>query len=158
MIAMLIIANFCVGCSSGGVGPVPSEMTTNFPATVYAIAHMVSCSAGFLAPYVIGVILESNAGDLQYLWSLVFYISAALAVMGIVIFIAFGEGRSFAIPLIFWKFLKKIFFSLGDIASVQQWDNHQRKYDMSAVATEECDDENFVGTDDEQVALALSWT
>lgn len=92
VMVLFIFANFCMGCASGGDGPVPSELTTNFPATVFAIANMVSCSSGFLAPYAIGMILESNAGDLQYLWSVVFYIAACLAAMGIVVFITFGEG------------------------------------------------------------------
>lgn len=94
VMALFIFANFCMGCSSGGDGPIPSELTTNFPATVFAIANMVSCSSGFVAPYVIGMILESNAGDLQYLWAVVFYIAAFLAVMGIFVFLAFGEGES----------------------------------------------------------------
>lgn len=93
VMALFILANFCMGCCSGGDGPVPSEMTTNFPATVFAIANMVSCSSGFIAPYVIGMILESNTGDLQYLWSLVFYLSAGLSAMGVMVFVAFGEGK-----------------------------------------------------------------
>lgn len=93
VMALFIMANFTMGCTSGGDGPVPSELTTNYPATVFAIANMVSCSSGFIAPYVIGMILESNAGDLQYLWSIVFYMAALLAAMGIFVFITFGEGK-----------------------------------------------------------------
>lgn len=92
--SLFIFANFCMGCCSGGDGPIPSELTTNFPATVFAIANMVSCSSGFVAPYVIGMILESNAGDLQYLWSVVFYLAACLAAVGVVVFIICGEGKS----------------------------------------------------------------
>ncbi|KAJ6627063.1 Sialin [Pseudolycoriella hygida] len=120
VMALFILANFCMGCCSGGDGPVPSELTTNFPATVFAIANMVSCSSGFVAPYVIGIILESNVGDLRYLWSLVFYMSAGLAVMGIIIFIIFGE------------------------ATVQHWDNHMGTFEMTALPTEGSDDEWLV--------------
>lgn len=102
VMALFIFANFCMGCTSGGDGPVPSELTTNFPATVFAIANMVSCSSGFIAPYVIGMILESNAGDLQYLWSIVFYLAASLAATGIFVFIAFGEGKGVAYVVVFF--------------------------------------------------------
>ncbi|XP_037050115.1 uncharacterized transporter slc-17.2-like [Bradysia coprophila] len=120
VIALFIVANFCMGCCSGGDGPIPSEMTTNFPATVFAIANMVSCSSGFIAPYVIGMILESNSGDLRFLWSVVFYLSAALAVFGFMVFAAYGE------------------------ASVQHWDKQQGMYELTAVPTEGSDDEYFV--------------
>lgn len=91
--ALFIVANFCMGCGSGGDGPVPSELTTNFPATVFALANMVSCSSGFVAPYVIGAILESGAGDLQYLWRCVFYLAAGFAACGITVFVAFGSAK-----------------------------------------------------------------
>ncbi|KAI1288230.1 Sialin [Halotydeus destructor] len=89
---LFITSNFLMGCGSGGDGPVPSELTTNFPATIFSIANMVACSSGFVAPYVIGVILESKAGDLQYLWSIIFYLASAIAGTGIMAFLFFGSA------------------------------------------------------------------
>jgi len=54
---------------------------------------MVSCTSGFIAPYIIGVILESDAGDLQYLWKCVFYLAASLVTFGITIFVVFASAR-----------------------------------------------------------------
>lgn len=75
-------------------------MTSNFPATIYAMGNMFGCSTGFIAPYVIGVILESGGhstvsgeNDLIFLWSKVFYLAAAIATVGAVIFVLFGSAN-----------------------------------------------------------------
>lgn len=83
-----------MGFNAGGDVPVAGEITSNFPATLYAIGNMFGCSTGFLAPYVIGIILESGSEgeDLLFLWSKVFYISAAIAIFGALIFISFGSA------------------------------------------------------------------
>lgn len=90
---ILLSGNFFLGVNAGGDVPVPGEMTTHFPATIYAIGNMFGCITGFVVPYVIGVILESGSGDLMYLWSKVFYLSAVIAVFGALIFIAFADAR-----------------------------------------------------------------
>ena len=89
---ILLTGNFFLGVNAGGDVPVPGEMTSNFPATIFAIGNMFGCSTGFAVPYVIGVILESGSGDLIFLWSKTFYLSAVTAVFGALIFIAFGDA------------------------------------------------------------------
>ena len=71
----------------------PGEMTSHFPATIFAIGNMFGCATGFAVPYVIGVILESGSGqDPIFLWSKTFYLSAVMAVFGALIFISFGDA------------------------------------------------------------------
>lgn len=89
---ILLTGNFFLGVNAGGDVPVPGEMTSNFPATIFAIGNMFGCATGFAVPYVIGVILESGSGDLIFLWSKTFYLSAVTAVFGSLIFIAFGDA------------------------------------------------------------------
>lgn len=89
---ILLTGNFFLGVNAGGDVAVPGEMTSNFPATIYAIGNMFGCATGFAAPYVIGVILESESGDPMFLWAKVFYLSAVVAVFGGLIFIAFGDA------------------------------------------------------------------
>lgn len=89
---ILLLGNFFLGVNAGGDVPVAGEMTTHFPATIYAIGNMFGCATGFVVPYVIGVILESGSGDLMFLWSKTFYLSAVIAVFGALIFIAFADA------------------------------------------------------------------
>lgn len=97
---LLLIGNFFLGLNAGGDVPVPGEITSNFPATIYAMGNMFGCSTGFIAPYVIGVILESGGhsssateNDLIFLWSKVFYLAAGIAVVGAIIFVTFGSAN-----------------------------------------------------------------
>lgn len=96
IMGLLLFGNFCGGFNAGGDVPVAGELTHNFPATVYAMANMVGCSCGFIAPYVVGVILESGSkdekSDLLNLWAIVFYVSAAIATLGGITFLIFGSA------------------------------------------------------------------
>ena len=96
VMGILLIGNFFMGFNAGGDVPVAGEISSNFPATLYAIGNMFGCSTGFLAPYVVGVILESGSAsgeqDLLFLWSKIFYSSASIGIFGALIFVAFGSA------------------------------------------------------------------
>lgn len=108
---LLLCGNFFLGLNAGGDVPVPGELTVNFPATIYAMGNMFGCSTGFIAPYVIGVILESGDGksDLIFLWSKVYYLAAAIALTGAVIFVLFGSANRQA-----WDNLPEDMYHLSD--------------------------------------------
>lgn len=91
---ILLLGNFLMGFNAGGDVPVAGEMTSNFPATIYAIGNMCGCTTGFLSPYVVGVILESKEAhdNLIGLWSQIFFLSAAIAIFGALIFISFASA------------------------------------------------------------------
>lgn len=89
----LLFGGFFSGFNAGGDVPVAGEISHNFPATIYAMANMAGCSCGFLAPYVVGVILESGEGDLLSKWASVFYISAFISFSGGCIFLLFGSAK-----------------------------------------------------------------
>jgi len=94
VMGILLLGNLFMGLNAGGDVPVAGEISTFFPATLYAIGNMFGCSTGFLAPYVAGIILESDAGkDLMFLWSKIFYLSASIGIFGALIFIAFGSAE-----------------------------------------------------------------
>lgn len=93
-VLVLVIGRFCEGFNAGGLVPVPSEMSRNFPATVFGILTTFSTSCGLIAPYLVGLVLESNlSDDLLQLWSYVFYTAASLSVMSALIFIVFGSAE-----------------------------------------------------------------
>ena len=52
---------------------------------------MCSMCPGFIAPYVVGLILEME-GDIRVLWSIVFYGSAAISAFGALLFLKFSSA------------------------------------------------------------------
>lgn len=91
----LLFGGFFSGFNAGGDVPVAGEISHNFPATIYAMANMAGCSCGFLAPYIVGVILESGGPDTDLLskWASVFYISSFISFSGGVFFLIFGSAK-----------------------------------------------------------------
>lgn len=65
LIAILACGQFFMGLMSGGDLPIPSELTTNYPATIYSLTNMVAMTSGFISPYVIGLILEAGPNKLH---------------------------------------------------------------------------------------------
>ena len=109
---LLLCGNFFLGLNAGGDVPVAGEITLNFPATIYAMGNMFGCSTGFIAPYVIGVILESDDTrqvNLICLWSKVYYLAAGIALIGALIFVIFGSASRQP-----WDFLPEDTHHLSD--------------------------------------------
>jgi MFS family permease len=130
VMSILILGNFFLGFNAGGDVPVAGEITTNFPATLYAIGNMFGCSTGFLAPYVVGVILESGSEteDLLFLWSKVFYISASIGIFGALIFISFGDATKQA-----WDNIPDdVEFCLSDQDNIHEDDDNQNLRDNNS--------------------------
>ncbi|KAI1304602.1 Sialin [Halotydeus destructor] len=93
-ISLLVIANFILGFISGGTVPLPSEMSHHFPATVYACMNTINQTAGFITPYFVGMILQSNLSDnIRVLWAYIFYISAAVTAFGGIFFFIFAKAE-----------------------------------------------------------------
>lgn len=93
VMSLLITAMVFYGLISGGDVPIPAELSRNFPATLFALINMCGVSSGFAAPHLVGVILETPDQDIFFLWSLVFYGTAALAAVGALVFICFGSAE-----------------------------------------------------------------
>ena len=77
---------------------------------------MVAMSSGFIAPYVIGVILESGE-NLLVQWNIAFYVSGAMCLVGSIVFLTFGK------------------------AEIQPWDDPSHNADK-IVILQECSDRN----------------
>lgn len=93
-ITLNVMERLMGGCSSGGDIPVPSEMSKNFPATIYAISNTIITCFGFIAPYFAGVILQSGwSQDLITLWAYVFWFSSSISICGGIVFLVFGEAE-----------------------------------------------------------------
>ena len=78
LLSILFLGSILLGCGSGSDVPLPSEMSRNFPATIWSLQNMVAMSVGFMAPSIVGWILDSYVGDLRRGWSIVFYLTSCI--------------------------------------------------------------------------------
>jgi len=86
-----MVSMLSYGQVSGGDIPIVPDMTTNFPGTVIAIANSMATIAGITAPLVVGIIIKPDDQS-QVLWSYVFYLSAIINAIGIIVFLIWGEA------------------------------------------------------------------
>ena len=84
-----MVAMLSYGQVSGGDIPIVTDMTSNFPGTVIAIAHSMASILGLL---IIGLIIKADDQSCV-LWSYVFYLSAVLNAFGIIVFLIWGEAE-----------------------------------------------------------------
>ena len=91
---LLLVGNVFLSLDSDGT--IEGEVSKDFATTVFALVNMCNTSAGFIVPYVIGLILQSSPrsthSDLE-VWSIVFYQAAGMAVLGAIIFLLFGSAE-----------------------------------------------------------------
>lgn len=92
-IMILVFERIMDGTDTAGNTPVPSEMSRHFPSTIFAMANALVNIFGIVAPYYVGVILESHwSEDIFTLWEYVYWSSAALAALGSVVFVIYGDA------------------------------------------------------------------
>lgn len=89
---LLCLNAFFAGFVTGSDGPIVSEMTKNFPSTLYALFNMVAMSTGFVVPYVVGLVLDSF-GDPTAGWPVVFYGCAGLIVVANIVYVCFAQAE-----------------------------------------------------------------
>ncbi|KAI1305177.1 putative inorganic phosphate cotransporter [Halotydeus destructor] len=92
VVVLLILSQLCIGLNSGGTHPVASEMTRHFPSTLFALSNTFAMSTGFLAPYFVGTVLQSEL-PIMAAWTVVFISSACLALAGAIVFTCFGDAQ-----------------------------------------------------------------
>lgn len=92
LLASLFLGSIFLGCGSASEVPLASEMSKNFPATIYSIMNMIAMSAGFLAPAFVGFVLDSTP-DLILGWKIVFYFTSCLSVLATMVFLLFAEAK-----------------------------------------------------------------
>lgn len=94
-ISLLVLGMFLYGLVTGGDVIVPAEVSTHFPATIYASINMFSNFAGVISPMIVGMILEGavDGADLKFRWNCVFFMAAAIVSIGTTIFMFFGSSE-----------------------------------------------------------------
>lgn len=99
-LVMLIASQATFGMQAGGELPLPSDMSHEFTATLFAIANMFGMSTGFIGPYLAGIILDMDPARPRRQWSYIIYFTAAFNVLGGLIFtlLASAEPQSWGKP------------------------------------------------------------
>lgn len=89
---ILCLVTFFGGCYTGSDGPIVSEMTKHFPASLYAMFNMISMSTGFIVPYFVGLVLDANQDDPTRGWAIAFYSGSGLMVAANIVFLLFADA------------------------------------------------------------------
>jgi sugar phosphate permease len=89
---ILCLVTFFGGCYTGSDGPIVSEMTKHFPASLYAMFNMISMSTGFIVPYFVGLVLDANQDDPTRGWAIAFYSGSGLMVAANIVFLLFANA------------------------------------------------------------------
>lgn len=94
VIVLLIIAMFGYGFITGGEWTMVSDFAPNFVGTVSGVTLMLGFINGILAPYIVGIVLDSNmAPTLLQRWHIAFCISAIYYIIALIIFLIFGTDE-----------------------------------------------------------------
>ena len=93
VICLLLIGNTFGALDSAGNIPNPGELSKHYATTVFAIVNMLNTSAGFIVPYLVGLILTAYKYDPMFAWSVVFYLASGISLLGALIYILFGSAE-----------------------------------------------------------------
>ncbi|KAG9509450.1 Sialin, partial [Fragariocoptes setiger] len=88
VISLLIIGMILYGMSAGGDNPIVVEMAPDFSGTLYGVTNAIASIPGFLAPIIVGCMLDSNKFGNQAEWNKIFFITAAIYAFGAIVFLA----------------------------------------------------------------------
>lgn len=96
--SMLLVVSCCLVMGTGGELQIPYDMTSKYPGTLHGMACTLSVS-GWLAPPLIGMILGDQPSS-RYRWSIVWYLTAAINLIGGLVFVLFADAspRDFDSP------------------------------------------------------------
>lgn len=88
---MLLLSNTCAGVLYGGDAVLPIDLAPDFAGAVMGLTNCISNTAGIFAPLVVGYLTENN--ETIERWNAVFYIAAAVCMLGCLAFLMFGTAE-----------------------------------------------------------------
>lgn len=97
--SQLLFLLYMVGCQiaygfeAGGELPLPSDLSNEYSATLFAIANMFGMATAFVGPYLTGIILDMDPSKLKQQWAYIIYFTGAFNVLGGIIFTIFGTAE-----------------------------------------------------------------
>lgn len=88
---LLYFGAFCLGFSSGGDVPLPSEMSRNYPATIFSLINMISMISGCTSPSFAGLILTSFKPAVA--WPVIFVCASLAMALATAIFLVWASAE-----------------------------------------------------------------
>ncbi|CAG2110653.1 unnamed protein product [Medioppia subpectinata] len=94
-VVVLVVLSMCLyGFITGGEYPIIPEYAPEFTGTVFGITNTLASSMGFLAPIIVGQILDTeHNSETRKKWDIVFYVTAAFYLLGALFFEIFGSAE-----------------------------------------------------------------
>lgn len=93
VIVLLLSAMFFYGFFTGGEWSTGSEYAPNSAGIVFGISNCLAFAMGVIAPLVVGIMLDADAGQSRSQWNIIFYITAAIYAIGPIPFLFFGTDQ-----------------------------------------------------------------
>lgn len=90
---VLVASQATFGMQAGGELPLPSDLTHEFTATLFAISNMFGMITGFVGPYIAGIILDMEPSMPKRQWAYIIYFTALFNVAGGLVFVIFGSAE-----------------------------------------------------------------
>lgn len=88
----MISSTLSFGSYSGGDMPIFADISTEFAASIFGIGNMFAMTSGIISPLVAGAILDMDPDNVKQQWYYVFYLTAALNVIGGIVFVIFADA------------------------------------------------------------------
>ncbi|RWS15377.1 Sialin-like protein [Dinothrombium tinctorium] len=93
VLMLLMLSMLAYGFHVGGDNPIVVDVAPDFSGSVYGFVAAFGSVPGFLAPLVIGYIIDLNPGN-PLMWNYVFYMLAGLYFFGFLVFTAFATSET----------------------------------------------------------------
>jgi MFS family permease len=90
--SLLVLIHIALGFKSPGVQAIVADMAPHFSGTLFGITYSVASAMGFVAPFVVGYILDLEPGNNEQ-WKVVFFTIGAVQLVGALFFNIFATAE-----------------------------------------------------------------
>lgn len=92
-LVLICVSMVFYGMQAGGEIPIPVDMSAKYSATLFGLANMCGMTTGFIGPFVVGAVIDSDPEHARRQWSIIFYFSGAFNMLGGLIFLLLGSAK-----------------------------------------------------------------
>ncbi|RWS09109.1 Sialin-like protein [Dinothrombium tinctorium] len=86
VVTLIMLTMVFYGAEAGGDNPIVVDVAPDYSGSLYGITNAIGSIPGFLVPVFVGFLLDNNPGSIQS-WNIVFYVSAAVSIVGGICFL-----------------------------------------------------------------------
>ncbi|XP_060085023.1 sialin-like [Ylistrum balloti] len=90
VVALIVFGNGMLGVCGSGIWVNILDIGNNFSGLTMGLANFSANLSGVISPYFVGLMTNNN--ETMHQWNLIFYVSMAFYLLGILIFVLFAKG------------------------------------------------------------------